>query len=137
MAKNMVPRNRRNYSNRTTNAKYCACNCEKNSSYDFSPNYEASERPINRKESREIYKDLNYKLQEHDQDALRRVRNMRSAFFAGLDPRRRQEVAEAGMIQEDENAIANLSPRFINREYPREGFYSTPYLDDITNDEIY
>ena len=34
-----------------------------------------------------------------------------------VDPRRRQELADARMIQEDHNEIANLSNRFINKQF--------------------
>jgi len=33
------------------------------------------------------------------------------------DPRRKQELMDSRMIQEDHNAMANLSPRVINKEY--------------------
>lgn len=34
-----------------------------------------------------------------------------------VDPRRRQELKDANMIFEDHNAIANLSPKFISRQF--------------------
>jgi hypothetical protein len=108
---------------------------EKPIRYDYSPCFEASERPVNRKDMAEIYGELNHKVQRRDERAMKRVRDMHSSFFAGLDPRRRQEVADAGMIQEDDRAIANLPQNFINREYSDNGFYETPYLDDITDNE--
>jgi len=97
----------------------------------YSPLYEAEERPITRREIDRRYKEMYHQIQRHDERALARVQDPRSIFYAGIDPRRRQEVAEAGMIQEDENALANLSPVPIHREYSREGFYTTPYLDDL------
>jgi hypothetical protein len=103
--------------------------------YTYSPDFEASERPVNRKDIKDIYQELNWKLQRHDERAMKRVRDMHSSFFAGLDPRRKQEVAEAGMIQEDDRQVANLPQDFINREYSDSYFYTTPYLDDITDDE--
>jgi hypothetical protein len=102
--------------------------------YTKGNNYEGRQRALNRPEVRSIYGDVNNKLEAFDRDELSRVRDINSSFFAGLDPRRRQEAADAGMVQEDHRAVANLSPRFINREYPREGFYFTPYLDDIIKD---
>jgi len=44
---------------------------------------------------------------------------MHRAFFANIDPRRRQEVAEGGMLSEDHRAMANLPERAIHMEYPR------------------
>jgi hypothetical protein len=44
------------------------------------------------------------------------------------DPRRRQELADGGMVREDQNAMANLSPRAIHHEYPRLPYYSSPYI---------
>ena len=43
------------------------------------------------------------------------------------DPRRLQELLDARMIQEDENAIANLSPKVINRTFHHS--YVNPYDD--------
>lgn len=99
--------------------------------FNYSPAYEAEERPVNRREIEKRYAEMYKKLQRHDEMAVDMVEDARSRFYAGLDPRRRQEVADAGMVQEDPHAIANLSPRFIHREYSNEGFYSTPFLDDL------
>lgn len=48
------------------------------------------------------------------------------------DPRRRQELADGGMVREDQQAMANLSPRAIHHEYPRLGYYSNPYIDSLS-----
>lgn len=47
------------------------------------------------------------------------------------DPRRRQELADGGMVREDQSAMANLSPRAIHHEYPRLKYYSSPYIDSL------
>lgn len=47
------------------------------------------------------------------------------------DPRRRQELADGGMVREDQRAMANLSPRAIHHEYPRLQYYSSPYIDSL------
>lgn len=99
--------------------------------YDYSPNYTAENRPIKRHEIRDVYSRMYENEQDRDQRSLDRIRSAESEFYAGIDPRRRQEVADAGMIQEDHNAIANLSPRAIHREYPKAGYYSTQYIDDL------
>lgn len=45
------------------------------------------------------------------------IEDMAARFYREVNPRREQEIMDARMIQEDHNAIANLSPRFINREF--------------------
>ena len=50
----------------------------------------------------------------------------------GVDPRRRKELADGGMVREDRKAMSNLSNQAIHHEYPRLGYYTTPYVDAIT-----
>lgn len=51
-------------------------------------------------------------------------------YYAGADPRRRQELEDAGMIHEDHNAIANL-PQGVKMAYwPKGGMYLPEELDD-------
>lgn len=98
--------------------------------YKYQPSDPYHERPVSRKEIRERYDQL-YKLeQERDQRAYDRVMDAQNRFYAGIDPRRRKEVADAGMVSEDHHAIANLSPQFIHREFPKSRYYATPYIDD-------
>lgn len=87
------------------------------------------ERAIRRHEAREVYSRVNELGQERDQRAFSRVESMRNEFYAGIDPRRRQELADGGMIREDQNAMSNLSPVAANYEYPQAGYYSSPYID--------
>ena len=47
---------------------------------------------------------------------------MENAFYSTIDPRRRQEISDARMIREDHNQIANLSNRFIHKEYNPDRF---------------
>jgi hypothetical protein len=47
------------------------------------------------------------------------------------DPRRRQELADGGMVREDERAMANLPRQAVHHEYPRLGYYSSPYIDSL------
>ncbi len=47
-------------------------------------------------------------------------------FMQPIDPRRRPEMADSQMIREDHNAIANLSPVEINRQWT-PGKYSPHY----------
>ncbi len=64
----------------------------------------------------------NKKMHElHDAQLRRSVAEsvLRRAFFANIDSRRRQEVSEGGMINEDHRAMANLPERAIHAEYPK------------------
>lgn len=65
----------------------------------------------------------------HNEKAYANVRNMNSIFYTGIDPRRRQEMADSYMVQEDNNAMANLSEQAIHREYPRISWNSNPFMD--------
>jgi hypothetical protein len=48
----------------------------------------------------------------------------------GMDPRRRQEMEDAGMIHEDHRAVANLPQGVIQREWPSSRSYHDFGLDD-------
>jgi hypothetical protein len=50
------------------------------------------------------------------------VVNMADHFFAQVNPRRKQEIMDSRMIQEDPHAIANLSPHVINRRFNASRF---------------
>lgn len=65
----------------------------------------------------------------HNERAFDAVRDMRSIFYTGIDPRRRQEMADSYMVQEDNNAVANLSEQMIHKEYPRISWKSNPFMD--------
>jgi hypothetical protein len=87
-------------------------------------------KPINRSKSRERYDISDLKADMYSNRAQERVEDMYSAFYGGIDPRRRQEMADGGMVKEDINAMANLSPRFIHQEYAAHPYYSNPFIDD-------
>lgn len=53
-------------------------------------------------------------------------------LYAGMEPRRRQELEDAGMIHEDPNAIANLPQNVMIKAYPKTG----PYLPEVLEDSI-
>ena len=65
----------------------------------------------------------------HNAQAYANVADIRSHFYTGIDPRRRQEMADSHMVEEDDKAMANLSPQFIHKEYPRITWYSNPFMD--------
>jgi len=103
-------------------------------SYDYMPEsqYEArsQERAIRRDEVRAEYSAMYQLEQRRDQRAFDRTRDMSNEFYAGVDPRRRQEIGDGGMIREDRQAMANLPRKAQHHEYPQAGYYTTPYIDD-------
>jgi len=102
--------------------------------YDYRPENQytdrSQERAIRRHEVRQGYADVYDLEQERDQRTFERTQEKPNEFFRGLDPRRKIEIAEGGMIREDQQAMANLPRQAIHCEYPQAPFYSTPYLDD-------
>ena len=65
------------------------------------------------------------------QASHRRMRSMGSAeHYAGMEPRRRQELEDAGMIHEDHNALANMPQSVKMTYYPKRGDYLPEDLDD-------
>lgn len=77
----------------------------------------------------DTYANLERKRDWIDQRNFQRVEDPADYFYAGLDPRRRNVVADGGMVQEDRKEVANLSRRFVHREYPQAGFNSSPFID--------
>ena len=112
-----------------------------NLNYSYRPEDTYSDRDQvrapRRHEIRDDY-DTMYRLeQRRSQRAFARVSDMENEFYAGVDPRRRQEIADGGMIREDHNAMANLPRQAIQCEYPQSHYYASPYIDDSirgTND---
>ena len=102
--------------------------------YDYRPENQytdkAQERAPRRYEIRDEYDDMFQLEQRRGQRAFARTRDMENEFYAGLDPRRRSEMADGGMVKEDHNAMANLPRQAIHMEYPQAGYYTTPYIDD-------
>lgn len=90
---------------------------------------ESQERFIMRKEVRNVTNEMYRDEQRRDERAFQRAKAIGQEFYAGLDPRRRQEVADSGMIQEDHTQMANLPRQARHFEYPQAGYYSTPYID--------
>lgn len=77
----------------------------------------------------------NLKGRMHSNMTIARVENPASIFYGAIDPRRRQEYADGGMVAEDPTAIANLPTRFIHGEYPRAPYYYGPIHFVDTTDE--
>jgi len=57
-----------------------------------------------------------------NKEALAQEAMMRNLFYNNVDPRRKQELADANMIFEDHDDVANLSRRFIHRTFNANKF---------------
>jgi len=55
---------------------------------------------------------------------------LEGVFFGEVDPRRRQEYKDSRMVQEDHDEVANLSPKFIHREFNQQK-YVEHFKDNI------
>lgn len=88
------------------------------------------ERAVKRTEIEQDYSAFNRDEDRSIANAYRRAREIGGEFGGGLDPRRRQEVADAGLIREDHTQMANLPRMAQHHEFPAAGYYMTPYLDD-------
>lgn len=84
--------------------------------------------------NKQKYNDKDRNDQDYDGDMnfnprLAMRANM-NEFYAGMPARRRQELEDAGMIHEDDNAIANL-PQYVKiTAYPKPGYFLEEGLDD-------
>ncbi len=65
-------------------------------------------------------------MSEHEH----RGHKIRGGHYEGMDPRRRQEMEDAGMIHEDHRAIANMPQEVMIKPYPRTGPYLPEGIDD-------
>lgn len=66
----------------------------------------------------------------HMSESEHRHHKVRGGHYEGMDPRRRQEMEDAGMIHEDHSAMANMPQNVIMRSYPMENDYTPEGLDD-------
>lgn len=88
------------------------------------------ERAVRRQEIEQDYSAFNADESRVVANAFRRAREIGGEYGGGLDPRRRQEVADGGLIREDHTQMANLPRMAQHHEFPAAGYYMTPYLDD-------
>lgn len=77
------------------------------------------------KNKKKFYKSAKESRTDYRGNAL-----MYDEYYAGMDPRRRQEMADANMISEDNKAVANLPQNVIMREYPKARFGGYSELND-------
>lgn len=71
-----------------------------------------------------------YPYDRQEQSAYRRGKSMGEGHYAGAEPRRRQEMADAGMIHEDHRAVANLPQEVRYNPYPMNYGYTPEDIDD-------
>lgn len=69
-------------------------------------------------------------MRHHERAMHRKHRMEESEHYAGMEPRRRQELEDAGMIREDHSAIANMPQGVVMRPYPKSSGYMPEVLDD-------
>lgn len=78
----------------------------------------------------EHHHDQDYKMGDVAFNPKEAMRANANEFYAGMPARRRQEIEDAGMIHEDQNAIANL-PQYVKiQAYPQNRNYLEEGLDD-------
>jgi hypothetical protein len=66
----------------------------------------------------------------HKERSKHRTHSMSDGAYAGSEPRRRQEMEDAGMIREDHSAIANLPQEVMMKRYENPYSYIPETLDD-------
>lgn len=86
------------------------------------------ERAIRRKEVMKQDAEFQRDEQRRVSEAFQRAGNISRG--GGIDPRRRQEAADAGLIAEDSGSMANLPRQAQHHEFNPAGYYSSPYIDD-------
>lgn len=87
------------------------------------------QRSVKRAEVEKDYSAFNKDRDRCVEYAYERDRQIGGEFGGGLDPRRRMEVADGGLLREDPTAMANLPRMAQHHEFPASGYYMTPYLD--------
>lgn len=76
------------------------------------------------------FNDSHQNAQDDDRPLYNDFRLYGNEFYAGMEPRRRQEMQDAGYIREDNDAVANLPQGVIMRPYAKTGPYMPEGLDD-------
>lgn len=89
------------------------------------------ENPSDRSKHEPDHFNDEYRHDRGDERAVyRKFRALGNEFYAGMEPRRRQEMEDAGYIHEDHNAIANLPQNVMIKPYPKTGPYMPEGLED-------
>lgn len=83
-----------------------------------------------RRDELEMQESLNKEYMRRDEQIAQRLRDIGFMYYRGTDIRRRQEIADGNMVQEDGHAMANLSRQAIHTEYPKYKWFSNPFFTD-------
>lgn len=70
------------------------------------------------------------RMAESRGEERRLIKDVGPEYYAGYDPRRKQERMDASMISEDHNAPANLPQNVVMKPWPMERGYTPEVLDD-------
>jgi hypothetical protein len=76
------------------------------------------------------FNDEHHRDKDSVERGMYRGRLTAGELYAGMEPRRRQELEDAGMIHEDHSAIANLPQNVMIKMYPKTGPYNPEILED-------
>src|SRR5690349_20121454 len=87
-----------------------------------------------RSEARFEYGRVQQENQQLQRTVEKREQDIGSYYWHGIDPRRKQEYADGGMVAEDRNAMANLSEQGYQAQYPKVAFYGSPNIDRLEVD---
>lgn len=87
-------------------------------------------RQISRRENRDRYEGMLAYTTAYSQEAIARTFRPTSLWYCGSDALKRKEMADGGMIREDQRAPSNLPEQAIHCEFPNRYFAKNPYIDD-------
>lgn len=85
---------------------------------------------ISRKQVMQTGTVMNQREAQLERERFSLVESPESCFYGGIDPRRRKEASDFGLIREDRTACANLPKAPVMRSFKRFGWYCTPLIDD-------
>lgn len=77
-----------------------------------------------------VAESMGEKSHDMEERAMYRHKGIGPEYYAGADPRRRQEMRDANMIHEDHRAVSNLPQNVIMKSYGDAGGYLPEDLDD-------
>lgn len=97
-------------------------------------NIKVRKEPNERAETRYEYSRIQRENRDLQGLIEKRERDIGSYYWHGIDPRRKQEYADGGMVSEDKMAMSNLSEKGYQLQYPKVSFYATPNIDSLEVD---
>jgi len=72
------------------------------------------------------------RLEKREQSKI--IDSLAGNFYRQIDPRFKQRIMDSRMIQEDHNAVANLSEQFIHRQFNPNKFMEALGARDQDNE---